>query len=194
MGFKIWAVGEEVLAADFNDYVQEQVVATFPNAAARTAAIPAPLPGMLSYLADVGRLEQYTDKASPAGWYRAWGQPWGEVFYSGNVGQAMTPGPVVIAGTNFTLPTANRRYLAQFRCNVTKDAAQGNPKISYQTNLAVGTFAQQTVSANWVASMALIEEFTSTGGVTGLFVIVEALGGQVAVGEGRLIVTDVGPV
>jgi hypothetical protein len=37
MPTKTWAVGEEVLAADFNAYVQQQVVATFPNVAARDA-------------------------------------------------------------------------------------------------------------------------------------------------------------
>jgi hypothetical protein len=52
VGFKTWVVGEEVLAADFNDYVQEQVVATFANAAARTSAMPAPNVGSLTFLAD----------------------------------------------------------------------------------------------------------------------------------------------
>lgn len=52
MPFKIWAVGEEVLAADFNDYVQEQTVATFANAAARSAALAAPNVGQLTFLSD----------------------------------------------------------------------------------------------------------------------------------------------
>jgi len=50
MPFKVWAVGEEVLAADFNDYLQEQVVATFPSAAARDAAIVAPVVGQMVVL------------------------------------------------------------------------------------------------------------------------------------------------
>jgi len=111
MPTKIWAVGEEVLAADFNDYVQEQVVATFPNAAARAAAITAPIPGMLTYLADVGRLEQYTDKASPVGWYRPWGQPWGRlqtIFAPDALGVA---GAIFLPGmTANTMGVANRRY------------------------------------------------------------------------------------
>ena len=60
---KTWVVGEEVLAADFNAYVQEQVVATFPTAAARTTAVPSPKPGMLTYLTDSGRLELYSGTA-----------------------------------------------------------------------------------------------------------------------------------
>jgi hypothetical protein len=50
MPSKTWVVGEEVLAADFNAYVQEQVVATFPTVAARDAAITAPKPGMACYV------------------------------------------------------------------------------------------------------------------------------------------------
>jgi hypothetical protein len=47
-------VGEEVLAADFNTMVQRQVVATFANAAARDAAIPAPTEGMTCYVTGIG--------------------------------------------------------------------------------------------------------------------------------------------
>jgi hypothetical protein len=46
MPTKVWVVGEEVLAADFNQYVQEQVITSFPNKAARNAAIPSPKVGM----------------------------------------------------------------------------------------------------------------------------------------------------
>ncbi len=64
MPTKTWAPGEAVIAADFNSYVQQQVVATFANAAARAAAITTPLPGMLTWVADKARLEYYTG----AGW------------------------------------------------------------------------------------------------------------------------------
>ena len=52
-------MGEEVLAADFNTMVQRQVVATFPNAAARDAAIPSPTAGMMCYLATPPALQVY---------------------------------------------------------------------------------------------------------------------------------------
>lgn len=57
MPTKTWVVGEEVLAADFNTFVQKQVVATFANSAARTAALPAPTAGMQTWLDDVKRME-----------------------------------------------------------------------------------------------------------------------------------------
>lgn len=48
MPFKVWAVGEEVLAADFNSYVQQQVSSRFADAAARTAGLAAPVSAQLS--------------------------------------------------------------------------------------------------------------------------------------------------
>ena len=42
---KTWAIGEEVLAVDFNNYVQTQVVARFATVAARDAAWPAATAG-----------------------------------------------------------------------------------------------------------------------------------------------------
>jgi hypothetical protein len=59
MPHKIWTVGEEMLAADVNDYLQEQVVATFANHAARIAAITAPVAGQMTWLTDQARVEQY---------------------------------------------------------------------------------------------------------------------------------------
>lgn len=47
MPTKTWAVGEEVLAADFNTYVQRQVVPTFASAAARNAAMASPAVGQM---------------------------------------------------------------------------------------------------------------------------------------------------
>jgi len=149
MPTKTWVVGEEVLAADFNTMVQRQVVATFPNAAGRTAAIPSPTPGMVSYLTDTGRLEQYTDKAGVAGWYLPWGQPWGIVYY-GDVSQGATTGPSFIAATLFNFPVLNRRYLVQFRAQANKDATAAPARYSYETNRGIGVFAEQSMAANGV--------------------------------------------
>lgn len=63
MPTKVWIPGEEVLAADWNTYVQEQVVATFANAAARAAAIAAPKVGMVTYRDDA-KVQEWWDGAA----------------------------------------------------------------------------------------------------------------------------------
>lgn len=77
MPTKVWAPGEEVKAADFNPMVQEQVIPTFANAAARDTAMPAPHPGQHCYLIDQRVLLQFTDRTTPPSWRRPWSEAWG---------------------------------------------------------------------------------------------------------------------
>lgn len=64
MPFKVWSVGEEVLASDFNPYLQQQVVARFATAAARTAAITSPVLNQLTIRDDLpGVVEYWTGAA-----------------------------------------------------------------------------------------------------------------------------------
>ena len=51
-GFKVWSTGDVVSAADFNTYVQEQIVGVFASSTARDAAISSPTEGMFAYLKD----------------------------------------------------------------------------------------------------------------------------------------------
>jgi hypothetical protein len=122
MPHKTFVAGEEALAADVNTYLMGQAVARFPNAAGRSAAITAPVPGMLSYLTDTGRLEQYTDKSSPAGWHLPWGMPWGQIVadvlpagVSGITTVGFIPGSAISTGS-----VANRRVLVTFTATLQK--------------------------------------------------------------------------
>jgi hypothetical protein len=63
MPSKVWVAGEEVLASDWNNYIQEQVVSTFSSAAARTAALPAPKNGQMTWLIDTKRLDVWNGTA-----------------------------------------------------------------------------------------------------------------------------------
>lgn len=62
LGWKQWT-RERLPAASLQGYLQDQVVAVFPSAAARAATIAAPTEGMHSYLADVKRREVYQNGA-----------------------------------------------------------------------------------------------------------------------------------
>jgi hypothetical protein len=58
-GFKVWATGDLVSAADFNDYIMEQVIMTFANSTARDSAVSSPEEGMFCFLADSNTLQFY---------------------------------------------------------------------------------------------------------------------------------------
>lgn len=60
-GYKLFAVGEVLTAADVNTYLQQQTVMVFASAAARTTALSGVLAeGMVSYLKDTDVVEIYT--------------------------------------------------------------------------------------------------------------------------------------
>lgn len=63
-GYKLFATGDVLTAAQVNTYLQEQVVMVFANAAARTTALSSVLAeGMVTYLKDTDALEIYSGSA-----------------------------------------------------------------------------------------------------------------------------------
>jgi len=66
MGWKQWT-RERLAAADLQQYIQNQVVARFPSASSRAAAIVAPEVGMMSTLDDTGQVQRYYG-APVSGW------------------------------------------------------------------------------------------------------------------------------
>ena len=69
MAYKVFTNGSVLQASEVNENLMQQAVATFSNAAARTAAITSPLEGQLTYLLDVDRYEHWNGSAwvSPFG-------------------------------------------------------------------------------------------------------------------------------
>ena len=59
-GFKVFAVGEVLTAADVNDYLMEQSISIFADSTARDAQITSPIEGQFCYLADSDVLQYYT--------------------------------------------------------------------------------------------------------------------------------------
>ena len=63
LGFKEFATGDVLTAADANGYLASQVVMVFADSAARTSAIASPQEGMISYLKDTNATEYYSGSA-----------------------------------------------------------------------------------------------------------------------------------
>src|SRR3954467_8431748 len=93
MPYKQWAIGEEVLAADFQNFMQDQVVAIFPSAAARDAAYAAPKIGQVCYLTDVHAQFVF----DVAGWSQIGGVRTFSAVLSGGAAGA---GPLVLGTIN----------------------------------------------------------------------------------------------
>lgn len=72
-GFKTFAVGEVLTAADVNDYLMEQVVGIFADATARDAQITSPIEGQFAYLSDTNDLTYYN------------GSSWGNFIGDGDI-------------------------------------------------------------------------------------------------------------
>lgn len=62
-GFKTFATGDILTAADANAYLMSQTVMVFASAAARTAAITSPQQGMISFLKDTNTTQYYNGTA-----------------------------------------------------------------------------------------------------------------------------------
>jgi hypothetical protein len=60
---KVFVAGEILTAADVNANLADQAVMVFDNVAARTAAIPSPIEGMVTYLKDSDGLFSYSGTA-----------------------------------------------------------------------------------------------------------------------------------
>jgi hypothetical protein len=62
-GFKTFATGDILTAADTNGYLMSQTVMVFADSTARTAAIASPQQGMVTFLKGTNSMEYYTGSA-----------------------------------------------------------------------------------------------------------------------------------
>jgi hypothetical protein len=59
-GFKLFSNGQVLLASEVNEYMAQQQIMVFADAAARDAAILSPSEGMFAFLKDTDKLTVYT--------------------------------------------------------------------------------------------------------------------------------------
>jgi hypothetical protein len=90
LGFKNFASGDVLTAADVNAYLNSQTVMVFADAAARTAAITSPQEGMFSYLKDTNATQYYT------------GSAWTNLDTTGMVNPMTTTGDTIYSSSGTT--------------------------------------------------------------------------------------------
>jgi hypothetical protein len=59
VAYKVFSNGSVLNASEINDNLMNQSVISFSNASARTAAIPSPIQGMVTYLTDSNQIDAY---------------------------------------------------------------------------------------------------------------------------------------
>lgn len=135
---KSWAVGEEVLAADFNSYVQNQVCPAFTNAAQRDSQWAAPPNGATCVTVDTGTLWQRIGGT----WYTPF-RRLGLVTRTTN-GPATTAEAVCVSLTGVVVPAGRLlRVVASFR------AATGTSGEYITVKIREGT----TTTGTWLTDM-----------------------------------------
>jgi hypothetical protein len=161
-GFKVFAVGEVLTAADVNDYLMEQSIGIFANSTARDAQITSPIEGQFCYLADSNVLQFYN------------GSSWSDFIGEGDISS-------VVAGTNLsgggvsgavTLNLAIDSAVAfadqTASAIILKDYAETDVTVSYGTDLAINLANGNTGSVTLTGNVSGGIDFTNvpTNGVS----------------------------
>src|SRR5262245_42076197 len=187
---KLWVVGEEVLAADFQTYVQNQVVPTFPNNAGRDTWASPP-DGALCVTLDTNQL-----------WQRI-GGVWTRQGAGQQVGFAANPADTGIGTTLVSVLTAPFTALAGRRYWVHADLQFGVSSGSGAVFLEVRVDGAQLIGRNtsWGLGGATAGPTMTIGGVlnpmtAGAHTVDLQVSSTVAAGlfyqDGYLTVIDVG--
>ena len=139
MAYKTFVSGTPALASDINTYLMNQSVMVFTNAAARTAAIPTPTEGMVTYLTGNDHFAVYSGTEWVT-WDLAW-QAWTPTFTNLTQGTGATTsafyarmGKTVVAQVYVTMGTTPT-VGGQFSISLPVDIASANRSGSIGTCL-----------------------------------------------------------
>jgi hypothetical protein len=142
LGYKEFATGDVLTAADANGYLASQVVMVFADATARTAAITSPQEGMISYLKNTNATQYYS------------GSAWVTIGGSAS--------PLTTKGDLYTYSTTDARLAVGTNGQIlTADSAEATGLKWAAASSGALTLISRTTFSN-VAGQAFDNVFTST--------------------------------
>ena len=173
LGFKTFAVGEVLTAADTNGYLMQGVL-VFASAAARDAAITSPQEGQFAYLKDTNVTTYYT------------GSAWANLDTTGMVNPMTTTGDTIYSSSGSTparLGIGSTGQVLTVAGGVPSWAtpAGGGGKVLQVVNATTSTTATST-SATY-ADTNLTATITPTSATSKILVIVHQVGFQKATND-----------
>jgi len=200
---KTWVVGEEVLAPDFNNFVQTQVIPRFASVAARDSGWPAAtaLPGAFCVTTDTNTLWQVIGAA----WAlpKNWATAWGELGYGEGTAAGGAFGPAItdVPGCSVTwsaLP--GRRYELIGQVKVTVTAADTiTLTLATAANAVVQTAKQIATPAGAYINLVLLRTLSGLSGPVTYKLRLNGIASSMTLEQGATIpsvlrVHDIGPV
>ena len=150
LGYKAFASGEVLTAANLQGYAVDQSTMVFASAAARTSALASPSQGMVSFLTDSGTVWQYyaiynastnPGGAKAAGWYL---MPGSTPFYATATRSTSATVSYLMGDTGFAM--------TELRDTLGWHSAATNPT---RVTPTVAGIYQFTANGNWAGSTAV---------------------------------------
>ena len=153
MAYKVFTNGSVLQASEINENLMRQAVATFTNAAARTAAIASPVEGQFTYLADTDRLQFWNGSA--------WVSPFGSTLLAS---ATITSTASFSVNDVFTSEFDNYQIVFNgnsgsgvgIHCRVRSAGTDVSTGYSSVEGLLVGSFAPQDRTVNTATTMPLV--------------------------------------
>jgi hypothetical protein len=177
VAYKVFTNGSVLPASDVNTYLMDQSVMVFSSSTTRAAALPAPVEGMLTWLEDVNRYENYNGTA-----WVVLGNSGLELIKTQTVGTTVSSVAVtgvfsatydqykiVLSGgassantsLNLKLGAASNGHNTQFIFS-TWTSTSGSPTLNGGANAANFTFVGSGLTSTLSMSLDVINPFTAT--------------------------------
>ena len=167
LGYKAFASGEVLTAANLQGYAVDQSVMVFASAAARTSALTSPSQGMVTYLTDSGTTWQYFDaynvSTNPGGAAAAGHYPISGALFFATATRSAASGTVYTIGASGFTYTEDRDTLA-WHSTVT-NTERITPTVAglYRITVAV----QHAANALATRRVQILKNTTAIGGQSG---------------------------